>query len=839
MHDILAITATENFYRVLDSQGTGARTAEKLVVLGYSENGDSGRLKYDVPNIPNEDTYYVAPWDGKSSNPRKVEYAYKPINGWIATDVINSGLPRMQQVWKKQELPHFWSLQYLTKVCLANGWVVKKAGKVSPDMDKFRNPDNLTEEQYQYAIREWHRRIFGAWIWIGGVLTYLTGAHYYYLTAFRLDNGYPQYRDRDRRWFYAWQVCLEDRKCLGIVYLKHRRDGATYRCGCIGLETATRGHATGTNFGIMSKDDESAREAFKTKVVAPFQRMPFYFSPMVKDKTDVEKMLEFKAPPRSASERYMSDETGLESTIEYKSKGKKGKAGFDSYKLYTLLMDEVGKLDGVSVLDAVRLVTPTMDLDGKWGKILATSTNEEIEGENKDDFETFFYQSDPALRFETGTGATYTKLLHYFTPAYDGLNRAWIGRFGESIVHKPTDEQLEYLMSLDEDTVERYKDDWLRGGAYEFLLTERLAQVDLIGYKRQYPFNPKESFAATNPKSDFNMSMLSRCREKLNEQRTGTKTLFQELTIRGRLEYVGGVVKGDVYFEPDENGPFLINRQYLPIEVKDGHHIVHQGKSALQWGGELAARLRIHANRVLRDPPRQGNNERYGHIRPDRETTWIVIGMDPQKIDKDNQRAKRVSKASSHGFFPYDPQVDGTWDGEMEKNLGFAEDWDSHSWVFHYLHHPKFSRDHHQDMLKACIFWNAMILYERQVNAFDNFMVEMGATSFMVTDRPWAKDKTKGVRGFHSDENYILKYMTRLGAWIDKHCYPKRCPFPELIDQWIAVDVARMELYDAVVSSGAAVLAAQPGELRKDEKTGNLHGATRRQTLADTVRRYR
>lgn len=800
-------TAEENYYRVMEWQGSGSRITAKSHMLGYADE-DAGRLNYVQPDMPPWDVYWVEPWHGQDLDPRTVTYHEHPFEGGIRMEVVNTGLQRRDQKWKRPELPDYWTTAALTRIAERNRWIRRKAGKNFPDLDKFRDPENLSTEQYEYALREWHRRIYGLWIRINDVITYITGAHYYYLTYFKIDNGYPRYRDRDRRWFYAWQYCLEDVDCLGLVYLKHRRDGATYRCGSVGLETSTRGHASAANFGIMSKDEDSAREAFKTKVVSPFQKMPFFFSPMVKDKTDVEKMLEFKSPPRSASERYISDEVGLESMIEYKAKGKKGNAGFDSFKLHILLMDEVGKKKDVSVMDELRLVTPTMDLDGLLGKILAPSTNEELEGDNKDEFEKMWDQSNPAIRYISENMATTTMMLRYFTPAYDSLNEAWVGPFGESIVHKPTDEQLEYLMGLGPKVVQKYAKHWALGGAYEYLVRERSNKTDIAGFIRLYPFTPAESFTSTNPDSDYNLDNLNRLLRELKEVAATGYTRVEDLTIRGNLEWMDSIFKWRVKFVPHPEGRFLFNRDYMP-------------------GGKLSQQLRIIDDGVVRMPPRQGKEhlEKHGSVRPGSDS-WIVIGTDPQKTAKvDMKKGRRYSSAAAHGFYPYRFEMEREeWVAQLEVDPEFAKDWITHAFVFEYLCHPKTPEHHHEDMLKACIFLNAKMLYERQVNEIGAYFTRHGCRSFLITDKGWIKDPDKAVPGLPSSEAVIGLYKDRTKAWIDYFAWANKCPFILTINQWVNFKVEIIEKLDAQVSSGYSLLAANPswGPIRKPQKKTDI-----------------
>ena len=792
--------------------------SEREMLLGYAENED-GMIRYTNPDMPLKNVYWVKPWDGSNMDVNDIEYFYKPFDGAIRMEILNHDLEKKDQKWTRPVLPAYWTLSYLTETAIRNKWTIRRSGKVIPDLDKFRDANNLTDEQYDFAVREWHRRIYGVWIWINGALTHLTGFNYYYLTYFKIDTGYPGYRDRDRRWFYVAQAVTDSEDCLGLVYLKHRRDGATYRCCCLGLETATRGHLPEANFGIMSKDDDSAKDAFKKKTVNPFQAMPFFFTPMVKDKTDVEKTLEFKAPPRSISERHLADQTGLGATIEYKAKGKKGVAGFDCAKLHFLLMDEVGKKKDVSVMGELGLVTPTMDLDGIYGKIFAATTNEELDGENKEEFRKMWDRSDPAMMLTSNNGETKTKLWRYFTPAYDGLHFAWIGPFGESIIDAPTEEQMEYLMSLGRKHVKKWERHWRRGGAYAYLVRERAdktgavgnSSIDeddeddnsLSGFIRRYPFTPEESFTETNPSSDYNLENINRVLRELGSITATGNSLFGDLTIRGNLEWVDHF-KGDVKFVPHKDGRFLFNKNYMP-------------------GGKFAEELGIVANAVQRGNPRQGVAEEVGIVRPGRNS-MIFLGCDPQKTaDVDRKAGKSYSQAATHAFYPYNFEVEKVaWDPQIETDPEFAKGWKSHAFIVEYLRYPKDPREHHTDTLKLCLFLNAKVLFERQLTDLGHYFRRIGCGSFLVTDSAWIKNPDNAVPGIHSSEDVISMYKARTKAFIEYHCYAQRCPFPQTLGQWASFKGDNIGKLDAQVSSGLALLAEQPGPIRKTQKKTDI-----------------
>ena len=127
-------TAVENYFIVLDRQSRPwcEMSAERNVLLGYAENED-GKIPYKVPDMP------------ASSN-----------------GVINFGKPRKEQVWKREPTPHCWSPEHIHQVATEKFMErVGKSRQLQPNIDWHRDEENLSEEQYQYAAREWSRRLNG------------------------------------------------------------------------------------------------------------------------------------------------------------------------------------------------------------------------------------------------------------------------------------------------------------------------------------------------------------------------------------------------------------------------------------------------------------------------------------------------------------------------------------------------------------------------------------------------------------------------------------------------------------------------------------------------------
>lgn len=819
------IAPVDKYFKVKSEQGSGDRVADKSVLLGYAQD-ESGMIPFTVPDAPPSDVYWVEPWDHDwlSTYPHKVRMSAIPVDGWLKTRIFNHDLPLTQQRWVRPDIPECWGAEFLAERSEMFKKREGKSAKLMPDPDHWRDPDKLTEEQYEYARLEWHRRIYGIWIMIGGRLTWLSGFHYFYIQHFRIDIGYPGYRDRDRRWFYAWQACYDDPRCSGMVYLKHRRDGATYRCACIGLEIVTRGDMSGKHFGITSKSDDDAMDLFTDKVRYPFDSMVEFFKPMIESgsSTTISELV-FNEPKKSSADRFKRKD-GLKAWIKTAAKTKNGKARWDGGKIHFGLNDEAGKRPDENIDKLMTLTKTSMEQAGRDGKMMWPTTHEELIGDNAERFQRMWENADISLRSKSSLMVTPNGMFAYFTPAYDGMDADWIGPYGESIVESPTQEQVDFLAE-DHLREMKWRFAWDRGwGSYDLWFTKCREESDVIGYLHQFPGTPDDAFRRTNPNTDFNTAMIAAAKQEGTEVQGNGKPLIENLVLRGNLHSIDNDIKKDVYFKEDPNGRFLVNVSLLPVYVgADGIPVPNKGPG---WGGDVAMKLRIFANRVKRKPSRRGYNESCGLISPDMDKSRVVIGFDPQKMDEvDSEKGKvrRRSDASAHGFIPYDPTVDGPCDSQTKAdNPAFAKDFLSHSFVFEYICKPKDTEQSTMDILRAAIFWSATISYERQVDHFGKSARRLGFITSNSMDKAGDIKRgihgqycdgffivdPRGIPGWHSDRPLINIYVNFLIDWVEYYCYIRKCPFIKTMDTWVATDPGNMEKYDATVSSGMCGLGA-------------------------------
>lgn len=111
-------------------------------------------------------------------------------------EIFNADLKPNDQVWHRPEFPDFSTLS--KKDC---------------------------QDIY---IREIRRIKHGVYVWIGGVLEYITGKHYFGLTHWKLkesSSDYLIYTETQRNIFYMFDLCEHDPKCAGAIIFSLKRLG--------------------------------------------------------------------------------------------------------------------------------------------------------------------------------------------------------------------------------------------------------------------------------------------------------------------------------------------------------------------------------------------------------------------------------------------------------------------------------------------------------------------------------------------------------------------------------------------------------------------------------------
>lgn len=409
------------------------------------------------------------------------------------------------------------------------------------------------EAQIKFAEEEDRRCTEGYWFMNNGVPTYITGDHYHYLNWCKLDVGYPDYRDVDRRWFYYWSVCDMDPECVGSIYGKKRRDGFSYRAMAIILNRARR--TFNAHYGMMSKTGDDASELFQ-KCVYYFQEYPKFFKPQVQSAEDVKKELLFKTPIQKVTHktREVRKEISLNTKITWKNTKDNS---YDGLKTKVLVGDEIGKLVNASFRKWFNIAKTCLLVGGKIiGKGLFGSTVNEAEAGGEEFKEVW----DNSLATEkNANGRTVSGLYRYWVPAYDGLE-GFVDEYGMSVIDTP------------EKPIKGIDGAMINIGARQYLeeeLDSRRKKNDIVGYYeqlRQFPMNEDDMFR--NPANEQTVFNLDRIYAQIEHN-----TMAMPALVRGNFEWRNGERDTEVTWHPNEKGRWLIYwkpKDCAPKTMKNG-----------------------------------------------------------------------------------------------------------------------------------------------------------------------------------------------------------------------------------------------------------------------------
>lgn len=139
-------------------------------------------------------------------------------NAWEERDILSRSAKPAYQYWERPQPPADYETKRKKEI------LVQKT-----------NPEYYNPELQAYRNQEWDRRLNGLWFYNNGRGTYLTGLHYFYLTHWKLDIGYPEFRITDLHFFYFLEYCVQDPNCMGMIEVTKRRQGK-----CFGINELIR-----------------------------------------------------------------------------------------------------------------------------------------------------------------------------------------------------------------------------------------------------------------------------------------------------------------------------------------------------------------------------------------------------------------------------------------------------------------------------------------------------------------------------------------------------------------------------------------------------------------------
>jgi len=429
-------------------------------------------------------------------------------NEWEKRDILARSAKAEYQYWERPLPPPDYELKRKKEILTQ---------KTAPE---YYNP-----ELQDYRNQEWDRRLNGLWFMNNGKVTYLTGLHYFYLTHWKIDVGYPDFRMTDLYFFYFLEYCVQDPNCLGMIEVTKRRQGKTMRAGAFLFELTSR--SKNKNAGIQSKTFDDARDnVFAKGIVMPFKYLIDFFVPIYdteKGMTPKSELRFFKTNKRGVSDFDFEKKVELESEITFKSADK---FAYDGKKVHRYLADEAGKTKNVDVYERHQVVQFCLQQEENIiGKALYTTTVEEME-DGGASFKELWMASDQNKK--NANGRTKSGLYQYFMPAYKTL---FYNKFGE-----PDEEK-----------------------AKQFYMAERDARRDdnraLASFIRKNPFTIEEAFFSEAESCIYDALAINRQKETI------TWIDKKELYLHGDFVWENGVRDSKVIFVEKSNGKFKVHKK--------------------------------------------------------------------------------------------------------------------------------------------------------------------------------------------------------------------------------------------------------------------------------------
>jgi hypothetical protein len=586
------------------------------------------------------------------------------------------GLPAEEQMFKRVYMPKkLRGIQY-------------NANTIEDVWDEIEQRPYNHKDSVEWIKKQVYHELNGYWFFCHGKPTYITGDNYVYCMFWHLiDTGYPEYRNRDRKWYLFNEYIRGLPNFCGFNSPKHRRAGDTSRASQINYFTANKKIDALT--GIQSKTEPDAKKVYSKHIIKPWKKLPFIFKPL-HDSTDNPKGgLSFVPPANIASK---DSETGKKGSILSRSVGLESEIGFrssdeqsyDGDKLHFHHGDESGKTTEANVYDRHGVIKECLQQGaGRYifGHCINTSTVEEMEGKGGRNFKDLCDASQFHDQYDSDVGKTKTWMATLFIPAYDGLE-GFVDQYGQSIIESPTDEQYEYMLSQAKDGGIGMQ----RIGAKEYLegldkqYVESGDTENLLKLRRKYP--SKYAHCWTTSNSDTGMP------HEIIEDRLAELSLIKARK-GNKLVFTGDFIPADqtdpkspIIFVENDNGKFEVSKL---LDYKDTNKY------------------------IIKDGMYLPGNMGFG-----------IAGGDPFGFNRTKNR--RMSNGGGAVFM---------YRTIFDRDGVDVLDWEGNRFVCTYNRRPASKDEYCQDMLNMCRYYGILINVEQNKPDLMDYFEDAGYGGFL------------------------------------------------------------------------------------------------------------
>jgi len=232
------------------------------------------------------------------------------------TEILNYDKPKEEQYWKPEVIPK----ELLDVESEAVAWNARPENRnniLTPTEIFYRKPQKFIDKYLSYINSDFDKREKGVWIYINGKAFWLPPSHYFFIQHIPVKGSIlPDFRFTNRDYYLFWEATRADNRCLGMIYLKNRRSGASSMAGSEMLNFATEVYEG--FLGVMSKTNKDSISFLNRMVIRTFKKLPWYFKPQTSGTTSASSGLMFSEIAKKMSKKHttMTANEGLDTSIK-------------------------------------------------------------------------------------------------------------------------------------------------------------------------------------------------------------------------------------------------------------------------------------------------------------------------------------------------------------------------------------------------------------------------------------------------------------------------------------------------------------------------------------------
>jgi len=674
------------------------------------------------------------------------------------------------QVVKKVEIPKKLRTLVRNSTTISSVWET---------IDKNRK--HYREEIY-FIKREWDRILSGYWCFINGVPTFIPGAHHFYLNYWNLDDGLPEYRYRDRLFFLFADFCNNDTTAWYPYRVKDEalnnyryfpkidkakkyanRTNAEIESGSFVVDLGVR-----TCLGFTYAKHRREGATFKAQCYnywVTFVLEMAHSGIQSMDETSAKnafrdklispfKKLPFFLKPEHKGNTdpakilefdYAPQNIGARGSMAATRVGLESKIDYRS--------QGVGQYDGnklryyhgdevgkTKLTDVYRRHNIVAKALKQGKEIVGFAIYTSTVGQMAKEGGSRFKALCMASKWEDRDGVTGMTA----TGLYNLFIPAYINLQGY------TDKFGNPVIDDAKTEAEAKKRGYVFG-AKTYLLSEREQveddPVSLNEKIRMHPIAFRECFLRSAKNSSFNLTKLH---NRLNEFDMNPELM----PISANLDWTDGF-GSHVKRSEGDSGKFMMS--YIPD----------------------------NPNRKMK------RGEHYMPIQP----FQFRASADPYKTERSGS-TKALSNGGGAVFMMRDSTIDPD-----EKPV---EEWLTHRFVCTYNHRPKTKKEYAEDMLKMCIYYNALIFPERNVSFVVDMFREWGYGGYLMYAK--SKNKKQLEPGFYTNSETQQDIFSQLRDYVEIHS--ERDMHPELLEEISEIDgYDDMTNYDLFTAAGGCLIS--------------------------------